>query len=68
MLVRFMMKNMPEFLRRRAAEQMYSCRPQLAFLPLDETPALVKPAYQPSLKAKAPALEDKEVDRFVETV
>ncbi|KAF9309956.1 hypothetical protein BGZ91_007231 [Linnemannia elongata] len=68
MLVRFMMKNMPEFLKRRAAEQMYSCRPQLAFLPLDETPALVKPAYQRSLKAKAPAQEMKDQERPAQSV
>ncbi|KAF9538473.1 hypothetical protein EC957_006729 [Mortierella hygrophila] len=68
MLVRFMMKNMPEFLKRRAAEQMYSCRPQLAFLPLDETPALVKPAYQPSLKAKAPAQEVNDQEQPAQSV
>ncbi|KAF8943005.1 hypothetical protein BGZ47_005918 [Haplosporangium gracile] len=61
MIVRFMMKNMPEFMKRRAAEQMYSCRPQVAFLPLDETPASVKPAYQRSLTLRAPVEEDKEV-------
>ncbi|KAG0282526.1 hypothetical protein BGZ96_000380 [Linnemannia gamsii] len=68
MVVRFMMRNMPEFLKRRAAEQMYSCRPQLSFLPLDETPALVKPAYQRSLKAKDPAQEGKDEYLFVQTV
>ncbi|KAF9278763.1 hypothetical protein BGZ88_000374 [Linnemannia elongata] len=61
MIVRFMMRNMPEFMKRRAAEQMYSSRPQVAFLPLDETPASVKPTHQRSLNLKAPVEENEEV-------
>ncbi|KAF9905571.1 hypothetical protein EC991_001532 [Linnemannia zychae] len=57
MIVRFIMKNLPEFMKRRAAEQMYSCRPQVAFLPLDKTPTSVKPAHQPSLTVRAPVQE-----------
>ncbi|KAG0062482.1 hypothetical protein BGZ89_010620 [Linnemannia elongata] len=60
MIVRFMMRNMPEFMKRRVAEQMYSSRPQVAFLPLDETPASVKPTHQRSLNLKAPVEENEE--------
>ncbi|KAK3835608.1 MAG: hypothetical protein J3R72DRAFT_451234 [Linnemannia gamsii] len=62
MIMRFVMKNLPDFIKRRAAEQMYSCRPQVSFLPLDTTPTLVKPAHQPSLTLKAPAQEDGNSD------
>lgn len=54
MINRFVIKNMPEFMKRKIAEQMYTCRPQMAFLPLDNTKSLVPAAHQPSLSAKAP--------------
>ncbi|KAG0273269.1 hypothetical protein BGZ95_010918 [Linnemannia exigua] len=47
-ILRFVMRNMPEFMKQRAAEQMFTYRPQVAFLPLDDTPVLVKPAPQHS--------------------
>ncbi|KAF9126823.1 hypothetical protein BGW39_006327 [Mortierella sp. 14UC] len=58
MINRFVVRNMPEFVKRKVTEQMYSCRPQGAFLPLDKTETLVKAVPQPSLSAKAPKESD----------
>ncbi|KAG0279759.1 hypothetical protein BGZ95_000291 [Linnemannia exigua] len=52
-MMRLVLKNMPEFMRRRA-EQMFTYRPQVSFLPQVKIEALIKPVAQPSLKVKTP--------------
>ncbi|KAG0207758.1 hypothetical protein BGX33_006652 [Mortierella sp. NVP41] len=50
-LTRFSVKNMPAWLTRLYEERMLSNRPQVYFLPLDESPGASKAASQPSLNA-----------------
>ncbi|KAK3835609.1 MAG: hypothetical protein J3R72DRAFT_494078 [Linnemannia gamsii] len=59
-ILRFVMRNMPEFMKQRAAEQMFRYRPQVAFLPLDDTQALFKPAPQHSLHICIERLKDQD--------
>ncbi|KAG0203750.1 hypothetical protein BGX33_008920 [Mortierella sp. NVP41] len=54
-IVRFILKNMPEWMKRARSERLFSYKPQVAFLPPDETKATVKTVYQPSLHAKSQA-------------
>ncbi|KAG0207755.1 hypothetical protein BGX33_006649 [Mortierella sp. NVP41] len=51
MLTRFVMKSLPAWIFRIFEERMLSYRPQISFLPLDETPVTLKAAPQPSLYA-----------------
>ncbi|KAG0373919.1 hypothetical protein BGX24_011063 [Mortierella sp. AD032] len=59
-ILRFVMRNMLEFMKQRAAEQMFIYRPQVAFLPLDDTQALFKPAPQHSLHICIERLKDQD--------
>ncbi|KAG0279757.1 hypothetical protein BGZ95_000289 [Linnemannia exigua] len=62
-IVRFCAKYMPLSVQRRSSIRMAVNRPQIAFLPQAEDTGSVRPAPQPSLKAKAPiARERKQVD------
>ncbi|KAF9087144.1 hypothetical protein BGX29_001006 [Mortierella sp. GBA35] len=51
MLTRFCVKNIPTWIAQLFEARMLSYRPQLYFLPLDETPATLRAAHQPSLNA-----------------
>ncbi|KAF9084624.1 hypothetical protein BGX23_010351 [Mortierella sp. AD031] len=66
-LTRFFIKNMPGWISRIFEARMLSYRPQLYFLPLDETPTSLKTAPQPSLyagKAKqAREMASKDISR-----
>lgn len=50
-ITRFVMKNLPGWAFSKFEERMFSNRPQIYFLPRDETEVTMKPAYQPSLYA-----------------
>ncbi|KAF9126820.1 hypothetical protein BGW39_006324 [Mortierella sp. 14UC] len=69
MIIRFVIKNMPESMARRRLDQLYSSRPQVSFLPFYETGALVKAGPQPSLSAKTPIPEQQDGEEaFAQTV
>ncbi|KAK3847909.1 MAG: hypothetical protein J3R72DRAFT_138366 [Linnemannia gamsii] len=65
-ITRFVMKNLPGWIFSKFEERMLSNRPQIYFLPLDQTEPTMKPAYQPSLyageKAKKETLAWIEVE------
>ncbi|KAF9537011.1 hypothetical protein EC957_009045 [Mortierella hygrophila] len=50
-ITRLVMKNLPGWIFSKFEERMLSNRPQVYFLPLDQTELTMKPAYQPSLYA-----------------
>ncbi|KAF9137549.1 hypothetical protein BG015_002692 [Linnemannia schmuckeri] len=52
--VRFLMKNMPKWVNGIFERRVLSNRPQVYFLPRDETPVLMAPAPQASLNLKRP--------------
>ncbi|KAF9920385.1 hypothetical protein FBU30_009794 [Linnemannia zychae] len=49
MIIRFLVRYMPDSMNQRASARVLAFRPQLSFLPLDETPSIYKPAPQASL-------------------
>ncbi|KAF9088224.1 hypothetical protein BGX29_000389 [Mortierella sp. GBA35] len=53
-VTRFLMKNMPKWLSRVLEVRLMSNRPQINFLPRDETPVTLPPAPQPSLHITRP--------------
>ncbi|KAF9128796.1 hypothetical protein BGW39_004754 [Mortierella sp. 14UC] len=53
-LTRTVMKHMPKWLQAEVEKRLFSNRPQVSFLPRDETEVIMEPVPQPSLHAKRP--------------
>ncbi|KAF9203186.1 hypothetical protein BGZ49_006682 [Haplosporangium sp. Z 27] len=60
-LVRFLMNNMPNWLRLAIGSGAMRSRPQISFLPIAKDRCTVKALYQPSLEKTRPQNMDREV-------
>ncbi|KAF8962168.1 hypothetical protein BGZ46_001219, partial [Entomortierella lignicola] len=60
-LVRFLMNNMPNWLRLAIGSGAMRSRPQISFLPIAKDRCTVKALYQPSLEKTRPQDMDREV-------
>ncbi|KAF8928771.1 hypothetical protein BGZ47_001445 [Haplosporangium gracile] len=66
--VRFLMKNMPKWVNGIFERRVLSNRPQVYFLPRDETPVLTAPAPQASLNLKRPERKNTVAEGITQPV
>lgn len=60
--MRFVAKHIAAWAMRKVELRVFSNRPSVAFLPLQEDKGSVRPVFQPSLLAKAPVEENTVVE------
>jgi hypothetical protein len=65
LVVRAVMKRIPDWLWRRLMVRMSQMRHQASFLPLIESKGTVKPGYQPSLEKTLAILKQQAIAKKV---